>query len=141
MSQAKKGDKVSFRFTATTDHGINFSSTPEGEFLEITLGEGQMLPIIEDQLIDMAAGEQKKISVSEEDSFPRDEQLIFKVERKQFPEDLELVPNTHLQLRGQEGQEVAVMVVSVDDESVILDSNPPFVGHPMEMTLELSKIH
>lgn len=141
MRQAQNGDTVAIRFTATTEDGQQIASSPEGEHVDIEIGSGRLLPAIEEQLIGMSAGETKDFDVTKENGFPRADELVIEVPRDRFPAEIELEVGRTVGLQDPSGQELAAEIVSMDEENVTLDANPPFTGQGLKMKLELAKIH
>ncbi len=85
---AKKGDKISIHFTGTLlDGGVFDDSHGRGAF-NFWVGEGQVLPGLDEGLLGMAEGELRVITVpaalaygnDEKPKIPRGSTLVFEVE-------------------------------------------------------------
>lgn len=85
---AKKGDKISIHFTGTLlDGGVFDDSHGRGAF-NFWVGEGQVLPGLDEGLLGMAEGELRVITVpaalaygnDEKPRIPRGSTLVFEVE-------------------------------------------------------------
>lgn len=85
---AKKGDKISIHFTGTVlDGGVFDDSHPRGSF-NFWVGEGQVLPGLDEGLLGMAEGEMRVITVppalgygnDAKPNIPRNSTLVFEVE-------------------------------------------------------------
>lgn len=85
---AKKGDKISIHFTGTVlDGGAFDDSHPRGSF-DFWVGEGQVLPGLDEGLLGMAEGELRVITVppalgygtEAKPKIPRNSTLVFEVE-------------------------------------------------------------
>jgi FKBP-type peptidyl-prolyl cis-trans isomerase len=85
---AKKGDKISIHFTGTVlDGGVFDDSHPRGSF-NFWVGEGQVLPGLDEGLLGMAEGEVRVITVppalgygmDAKPNIPRNSTLVFEVE-------------------------------------------------------------
>ena len=61
-AKVEKGDRVVIDFTGTLD-GVPFEGGTGGD-VGVNVGSGTFIPGFEDQLIDMAAGEQRKVKVT-----------------------------------------------------------------------------
>lgn len=85
---AKKGDKISIHFTGTLlDGGVFDDSHGRGAF-NFWVGEGQVLPGLDEGLLGMAEGEMRLITVppllaygnDEKPKIPRGSTLVFEIE-------------------------------------------------------------
>lgn len=138
MSQAKSGDTVQVHYTGTLEDGTQFDSSVGAEPLEVTLGEGQVIPGFENALEGMSVGETKTINLSAEDAYgePHDE-LIQEVGREHIPEEIELAIGVQLQAQGPEGHPYLLTVTALTDEVATLDGNHPLAGKALTFDLEL----
>ncbi len=141
MKKAASGDTVQIYFTGTTDDGFSFSGNgSEEEGFEVTLGIGQLLPAFESQIIGMAPGETKKFSVNKKEGIPRQQELIFEVEREILPEDQEFAVDDDLVLSMPNGERLEVIITALSDEKVTLDANLPIAGKDLSVEIKLLSI-
>ncbi|PLX99150.1 MAG: peptidylprolyl isomerase [Desulfuromonas sp.] len=165
MAQVKQGDTVAINFNGTLDDGTVIDSTyPDPEEscdcesgdhtcddgsccqdpgpYELTLGEGEFFPSIEDALIGMAPGEKKTIVIPAADAFGEyDPENVFSVPRGEFPDD-EINPEVGLELEvtGDNGEVFVATIVEVSDEQITLDTNHPLAGEDLTYEFELVEI-
>jgi peptidylprolyl isomerase len=141
MAQAKTGDNVKINLTGKLEDGSIFMRTTESEPLEFKLGEGKILPGIENAVEGMNIGEAKSFNVPPEQAFgqPREE-LIEKIGRDKFPNNIEPKVGQKLEVPQQQGQPMVVRVVDVSEQSVTLDANHPLAGRELAFDLELIEI-
>ena len=164
MTKAKIGDKVRINFTGTLEDGTIFDSTLESNCshdecdddcgdvddcgcghesgpMELTIGEGNFFPQIEEALAGMAPGETKKLVVPSIEAFGEyDEEKVFEVPRSDMPEDLKPDVGDELTLTGDDGDELEVVVTAVSEESVTFDANHPLAGEDLTFEIELLEI-
>ncbi|MEJ2705339.1 MAG: peptidylprolyl isomerase [Sedimentisphaerales bacterium] len=141
MTQAKTGDKVKINLTGRLEDGSVFLNTGEGKPLEFKIGEGKILPGIEHAVEGMNVGESKSVNVPPEQGFgQRRQELIEKVGRDKFPDNIEPAVGKKLQVPQQQGQPMEVTIVDVSDESVTLDANHPLAGKELAFDLELLEV-
>lgn len=141
MSQAKIGDTVKVHYTGKLDDDEVFDSSVEREPLQVTLGQKQVIQGFEAGLIDMSVGDKKSVIIEPGEGYgPRREELVANIEKKQFPNDLELSIGQKLQVPQPEGQPVVVTVTEINDETVTLDANHPLAGKTLTFDLELVEI-
>jgi peptidylprolyl isomerase len=138
MSTAKQGDSVQIHYTGKLDDGTVFDSSEGREPLNITLGEGEVIPGFERAAVGMEVGETKETRLDVDEAYgERRDDLLLEVPREQLPDDLEVEVGTPLQLQQPDGRAVPVTVTALDEQQVTLDANHPLAGQPLtfEMTL------
>ena len=140
MTQAKNGDIVMVHYTGTLDDGTQFDSSVGGEPLEVTLGEGGVIPGFEQALEGMAVGDKKSVNIPVEEAYGEaHSELIQEIPRDQIPAEIELAVGIQLQAEGPQGPFV-VTVTDLADETVTLDGNHPLAGKALNFDLELAEI-
>jgi len=140
MTQAKNGDTVKVHYTGTLDDGTQFDSSVGGEPLEVTLGEGGVIPGFEQALEGMAVGDKKTVNIPVEEAYGEaHSELVQEIPRDQIPAEIELEVGIQLQAEGPQGPFV-VTVTDVADETVTLDGNHPLAGKALNFDLELAEI-
>ena len=79
MAQAQQGDKVRVHYTGKLDDGTVFDSSTDGEPLEFTIGEGNIIPGFEIAVVGMSPGDSKVETIPIEQAYGphREESLIF----------------------------------------------------------------
>lgn len=141
MAQAKKGDQVKVNFTGKLDDGSVFVNTTDAEPLEFKLGEGRIIPGIENAVEGMNVGDTKSIKVSPDEGFgQRRDELVQQVGREMFPKEVEPKVGQNFEIPQPQGKPMVVRVVDVTDQSVTLDSNHPLAGKELDFDLELLEI-
>jgi peptidylprolyl isomerase len=143
MAQAANGNIVRINYTGKLADGTVFdTSEAEGrEPLGFRLGENQVLPTLEAEIVGMAAGDKKTVAIEANDAYgPHQEQAIQQVERSQIPDDVDLTVGNALQATGPDGQVVPLRVIAADETTVTLDANHPLAGHDLTFDVELVEI-
>jgi peptidylprolyl isomerase len=141
MAQAREGDKVKINYTGSLEDGTVFSSSPEEDPLEFTIGQKKLLPSFENAVIGMNEGETKSVSIPPEDAFgiPK-EDLIFDVQRTKLPPDIDLKLGGVLRVGSDTGKNFDVAITNIDDETVTLDGNHPLAGKVLNLEIQLVEI-
>ncbi|MEO6948493.1 MAG: peptidylprolyl isomerase [Ginsengibacter sp.] len=141
MSKAKKGDRVKVHYTGKLTDGKQFDSSQGREPLEFTVGAGQMIKGFDEAIPGMEVGEKKTIKLSPSDAYGESNQeAIIEFPKGNIPEDMKLEPGMKLQLQGQDGNPIPVVVKEVKDEVVILDANHELAGKELVFDIELTEI-
>ena len=141
MAQAKKGDSVKISFTGKLEDGSVFANTAEGKPLEFKLGEGQILPGIENAIEGMNVGESKSIKIPPEEAYGhRREELVEQVDRDRFPTNVEPQVGQRFEIPQPQSRPMVVQVIDVSEEKITLDGNHPLADKELTFDLELVEI-
>ena len=124
----EKGKTVTFEYTLAIDDNEVVDTNVGGAPMTFTHGSSQIIPGLEDQMIGMAAGESKKISVQPEDGYgPVVQEAIIQLRTEQVPETSRRV-GAMLQTRSPDGQIIRGRIIEIDDEKAMIDLNHPLAG-------------
>jgi len=69
MAQAKNGDTVKIHYTGKFEDGTEFAASLNDEPLQFTIGEGQVVPGLEQAVIGMNPGESKIAEILAEQAY------------------------------------------------------------------------
>lgn len=141
MDQAQKGDGVKVNFTGKLEDGTVFANSEQSEPLEFKLGDGKIIPGIENAVEGMNVGESKSVQVPPDQAYgQRREELVVEVGRDKFPKDVNPEVGQKFEVQQQEGQPMVVRVIDSSDQSVTLDGNHPLAGRELTFDLKLLEI-
>ena len=143
MSQATNGSVVRINYTGKLTNGTVFdTSKVDGrEPLSFRLGQNQVLPKLEAEIIGMSVGEKKTVAVDANDAYgPHQKQAIQKIPRSEIPDGVDLTVGNNLQATGHDGEIVPLRVLAANEETVTLDANHPLAGHKLTFEIELIEI-
>jgi len=137
MTHPRPGDTVKVRYTGRLDDGRVFASSRAQGPLELTVGDGTLIPSVEETLTRMEPGEERTVTIPPEQAYgPHQPELVFALDRAEFPEDIE--PEAGQELQVKQGDAVIVMrIAEVSDEQVTIDANHPLAGQNLTFDLEL----
>ncbi|MFZ9030297.1 MAG: peptidylprolyl isomerase [Bacteroidetes bacterium] len=141
MSKVKENDTVRVHYTGKLVTGEVFDSSLEREPLEVTLGEGSLIPGFEKGLIDMVVEEKKTITIPKEEAYGEIRRELFQeLGKDQLPEDITPEVGMGLVARGEDGRERQLRVAEVRDTTIVIDANHPLAGQDLVFDLELVEI-
>jgi len=141
MSTAKSGDTVRVAYEGTLSDGTVFDKSKEGNDLEFTLGQKQVIAGFENAIEGMNVGETKKTTIPADAAYgPYNDEAIVQVTRSQLPEGLEPEVGMQLRAQGPEGQPLMVSIKEFDANSVTLDANHPLAGKDLTFDITLNEI-
>lgn len=141
MSKVKENDTVRVHYTGKLTTGEVFDSSRERDPLEVTLGEGRLIPGFEKGLIDMEVAEKKTITIPKEEAYGEVQKELFQeLGRDQLPAEINPEVGMGLVARGQDGSERQLRITEVKDASIVVDANHPLAGQDLVFDLELVEI-
>jgi len=141
MAEAKLGDTVKIHFTGKLQDETVIETSKDRDPLEFKIGDGNVIPGLEQGVIGMAAGDKKTIAISPEDAFGQpQEDLLVDINKSEFPKDVELKAGAYLNIESSDGKEFKAKVVEIKEEMVTLDANHPLAGATINYDVELIEI-
>lgn len=141
MSKVKDGDTVKVHYTGKLEDGTVFDSSKEGEPLELTIGAGNVIEGFEKGVIGMERGSSKTVTIPPEEAYgSMNEELVAKVKKENFPENISPAIGEQLQLKQQDGNIVNVTITEIRGDTVTLDANHPLSGKTLIFDIELVEI-
>ena len=141
MSKVKNGDTVKIHYTGKLEDGQLFDTSRERQPLEFTVGNGEIMPGLENRIIGMEAGDIKSIEVPPEEAFgTRREELVVEIMKSNLPDHIEPNLGQRLRMRDKNGNAIDVAITEIKEETITLDANHPLVGHTLCFDLELVEI-
>lgn len=136
--QAKVGDQVTVHYIGTLDNGRIFDQRDEDQPLTFTLGNQEVFPVLEKEVIGMAVGSVKNIHIQKEQAYgERLEENLLKVSREMFPADrqLQIGQKLSIELGGKEKR--LMRIRNLDEQEVLLDGNHDLAGCDLTFALQL----
>jgi FKBP-type peptidyl-prolyl cis-trans isomerase 2 len=109
--------------------------------LEFVLGDGRILPGIEQVVAGMNPGESRTIHIPADDGFgPRRKENVWAADRHDFPAHLKPEVGQRLQIRHFDHTATVVTVTHVSRSTVTLDANHPLAGRDLRFDIQLLEI-
>ncbi|UCD71155.1 MAG: peptidylprolyl isomerase [Syntrophobacterales bacterium] len=141
MVKAKNGDTVKVHYTGKLEDGTVFDSSENREPLEFTVGEGKIIPGVEQVVVGMSPGESKTKKIPADQAFgPYRDELVVEVDRQQIPADVKLEVGKRLQFRHTNGRATQALVTGVSESKVTLDANHPLARSDLIFDIQLLEI-
>ena len=138
MSQVKENDTVKVHYTGKLSNGQIFDSSLEREPLEVTLGQGMLIPGFEKAVIDMKINDKKTVVIAKEEAYGDiQKELFHEVKKEQLPQDMAPEVGMGLASKNPDGSENQFRVAAVNDDHIIVDGNHPLAGQDLTFDLEL----
>ncbi len=141
MAKAKSGDTVNVHYTGKLDDGTIFDTSTDGEPMQFTIGDEQVIPGFEQAVIGMEPGESKTTTIPCEEAYgPHHPEMIIEVDRGRLPEGAEPEVNQRFQVSQPDGQTFMVRVTEVSETQVKMDANHPLAGQNLTFDIQLAGI-
>jgi FKBP-type peptidyl-prolyl cis-trans isomerase SlyD len=133
-----KNQVVSIEYDLTEKGGSDILDSNKGhQPLEFITGKDQIIPGLEKQIQQMAAGEEKSIDVPAAEAYGEvNPEAVETLPREQFA-GLDLQEGMQLYGQGENGETVMVTVKSFDDNSVTIDYNHPLAGKDLTFNVKV----
>ena len=127
---------LSFHHTLRDGSGRLIDTSRGGEPASFIEGAGQIIEGLEEQLLQMAAGDKRTVVVPPERAYGvHDAGLVQKVPRAHLPVN-ELKAGDQFKT-GPDRHAPVVTVLTVEDDEVLLDANHPLAGQVLHFEVEL----
>jgi FKBP-type peptidyl-prolyl cis-trans isomerase SlyD len=137
----ENGTVVSIDYKLHLGDGVVIDASGPGEPLTYLHGEGQIVPGLERELQGLAVGDSRQVTVSPADGYgERHLHGIQKVDRKAFPDDVELKPGLELSAMGPNGEVVPFVVTEIQGDQVIVDLNHPLAGKTLHFDVTVREV-
>ncbi len=134
------GSQVSIEYTLTLNDGEVADTNVGGQPLKYEQGSGQILPALENELLGMAVGAEKKVELTAAQGYgPVNDELYDTVEASQIPEDARTV-GAMLVAQAPNGQQRPVRVHEVKGDEIVLDLNHPLAGQALHFAVKIIAI-
>ena len=138
MAVIKDGDTVKVHYTGKLSDGTGFDASTEGEPLEFTIGDRQVIRGFEDTVRSMSSGETKTVTIPSDKAYgPHREDLLIDAKKEELPNDLEIKVGEQLIIVMKDNSEAPAKIVEVTGDKIVLDANHPLAGQDLTFELEL----
>ncbi len=142
MKIAEKGSRVKIVFAIRLDDGSVVGDSAEKSELAFIIGKGQVLKILEDNVSGMRVNETKEIKITPAEGYGEyNKELVLRIDRDEFPPDVELKPGRTVQYQNRDGERVNLVVNDLDEKTVTVDANHPLAGLNLIYEVELIAVN
>lgn len=126
--KAEFNDMISVHFKCNKEDGALIHSTLNGPPFQFTIGKKQVLRGFERNVIGMHHGEARKFSIMAHEAYGlRLDSLIFRLEKRLFPEDFRAELGRTVQVQDN-NRTLQGRVIDISDTTITVDANHPLAG-------------
>ncbi len=141
MRKVKKGDTVLLQYVGKLEDNTVFDSTEGKTPLEFTVGEGEVVQGLEQGVIGMTPGESRSIAVPIEKGYgPSLKERIREFDKARVAKDFKPEVGQRMNLYRADGLPFMGTVVSVSENSFMIDYNHPLAGKTLIFETTLIEI-
>ncbi len=141
MNAVKNGDTVIINFSGKDSSGSIFDSTFDKKPISLVIGSNIFLPFFEKAIIGMSVNEKKKIKIACNNAYGEEKkELIFSIQKNIFPDSTPPTPNMVLEFKQPDGKILCAKILSVSEDSVIVNTNHPLAGKDLFFDIEVLEI-
>ncbi len=135
------GSSVTMHFSLTLADGMLVESSFNDQPVSFVLGDGSLDKGLELALIGLREGARQRLTLMPGQAFgKRDESAIQAVPRSRFPEDMDLEPGQLIGFSGENGEEVAGAIITIEDQEVTVDFNHPLAGREISFDVQILNV-
>lgn len=135
-SAPRDGDRVRLRYRLSSADGQEIVNALEGEPLAVTLGAGDLHPVLEDAVRGLAPGQRGRFLLPQAFGAPNPE-LEQDLPLEEFPAGLPPEPGQLLEFTLPSGETLAGTVLAIEGGRVRVDFNHPLAGCDIVFDVEL----
>ncbi|RPI71393.1 MAG: peptidylprolyl isomerase [Ignavibacteriales bacterium] len=129
---------VSMNYTLKDKEGNVIQTTDKREPFQYLSGNQQILPNLEKEIDNMIIGSKKNVKIPAKDAYGEyNEQAVQQIDKKTFPDDIELQVGMEFVANSPEGQQMPFVVTDIKEQEVTVDFNHPLAGRDLEFDVEL----
>lgn len=140
--QVKRGDRITLHFIGKNEADEIFASTKDEQPVELTVGEGKVIPGIERGVLGMEVGERRSLTVSPEKGFGEwRPELVTTVKKEDFPESIQPSVGQQLRIKTEADKLTSARVTRIEADNVTLDANHPLAGQNLKFEIDLLEIN
>jgi len=139
-------DKIQNDLVVTLDYKLFvedelLESTDDGEPIQFLQGHGQIIPGLEDAIINLKVGDTKNVVIEPENAYGEYDQESIEVAKiEEFSEEVPMDVGTFLDFRDDDDEVLSAQIVEADEETVTLDFNHPLAGKTLTFEITVTDL-
>lgn len=137
--RVQENDVVTINYTLTVEDEVWDSTEDESmEPIQFLIGQGLLIPGLEQGLYGMKVGERRHIHLGPELAYGEvDEESFATVRKKDMPPEVPLEQGVEIEMSDEEGDVVLGRIAQVKGDKVLLDFNHPLAGKTLDFEIEV----
>jgi FKBP-type peptidyl-prolyl cis-trans isomerase SlpA len=136
------GYRVRLHLSLALTDGTQAVSTFGGEPMEVTMGDGTLLPTLELAMFGLRAGDDQTLTLLPEQAYgPHDPALIHELPRSSFPGEMEPEIGQIVAFEMPDSGDFAGAVIEIRNQTVRVDFNHPLAGREVVFRAQILAVH
>lgn len=144
MPQITANSTITISYTGKLDNGEVFKTVTEDAPLTLTLGNQELPPTLEKQLVGLTTGDTVKVRLTPEEGYGARQKLLLQtIERKSLGPKIAPKPGMILSItveKDGEQHQVPATVMEVKDDTIEIDYNHPLAGHHLTYNVTILNV-
>ncbi|MDD5144096.1 peptidylprolyl isomerase [Methanoregula sp.] len=138
---AKSGDTVSVYYTGSLADGTVFDSNLNAAPIVFTIGQGKVIPGLEEAVIGMAPNTTKTVHIPMAKAYgPYDSSLVFTVNRSDFGIENPVMGERYSIRRATDNAVAHIRIINMTEDTITIDPNHDLAGKDLVFTVTLVRI-
>ncbi len=140
VKRIKPGDTVEISFTEKLATKKILNRVPKNNPVKIAIGESGFPSELENRLIGLTAGEDKKIKLSPENAYGRyNDELVYHMRVSELQGEQLTIGNEYT-IRQRDGSVTQARLIKTENDQSIFDANHPLAGKAVIYDIKIHKI-
>jgi FKBP-type peptidyl-prolyl cis-trans isomerase SlyD len=132
---------LEYELRGEDDELLDASEQPDGEPIRYVHGYGMLVPGLEAALLGLRAGDDREILVPPDGGYGEyDEGLVLEVARSELPDPSNVQVGDEFTAESPDGDEMAVIVQSIQGDTVTVDANHPLAGMALRYHVKITEV-
>lgn len=132
---------LEYELRGEDDELLDASEQPDGEPIRYVHGYGMLVPGLEAALVGLRAGDDREILVPPDGGYGEyDEDLVLEVARSELPDPANVNVGDEFTAESPDGDEMAVVVQSIQGDTVTVDANHPLAGMALRYHVKITEV-
>ena len=140
--QLGPGKKIRMHFELFLSRDEVIDSNFDGEAVEFTVGDGNLLPGFEEAIFGLRVNDENTVQIPAEKAFGEyNEDNIQVIPRFRFPSDLAMEKGLMINFADSAGNEQAGVIQNFDADRVTVDFNHPLAGKNIQFRVKILSVN
>jgi len=134
----EQGSRVTLHFSLQLEDGSVVDATPDQQPASLVIGDGNLPPGFEQQLLGLAAGDERTVRIPPEKAFGMpNPNNIQRLPKGRFGDDVALEEGLVLSFTDAADGELPGVICRINEQTVEVDFNHPLAGHHLVFNVQI----
>jgi FKBP-type peptidyl-prolyl cis-trans isomerase SlyD len=141
MTSVQDNHVIEIHYTLQDSNGKIIDSSEQAGPLSYIQGMKNILPALESVITGKCIGDKFSVEIPSSNAYgTRDPEMVKSVPKAEFSNIEEVEIGMHFQVQAPSGKPMMVVVVGMEEDTVIMDGNHPFVDVDLKFDVEVASI-